>query len=130
MSASFEQPDFKPTGLSASADLSAKQYRFVKVSGALTVTACAATTDRMIGVLQNAPLSGESAEVMNSGVSFVKAGGAIAAGAVVSTDANGDAVSITVGTDTTRYIAGTALDAADSGDILPVLLNPNPGRAS
>lgn len=76
-------------GMVAGADLSAAQYRFVKLDGD-SVVLCAGTTDLPVGVLQNAPLSGEHAEVMISGITPVKAVAAgLAAGAKLATNAVG-----------------------------------------
>ena len=49
--------------LTAYADLSAKQYYFVKMQSATQVTVCAAITDKPIGVLQNNPTAGQQAIV-------------------------------------------------------------------
>jgi hypothetical protein len=51
----YEGAQIMIPGLKASADLSAKQYYAVKISGVGTVTVCAATTDIPCGILQNAP---------------------------------------------------------------------------
>lgn len=110
-------------GVTASADLSAKQFRFVKVSGDFTATVCAAATDIPCGVLQDKPTSGTAAAIMVDGISKVVAGGTIAAGALVGTDANGAAVALVAGTDTTKYPVAQALQAAVSGDIFSVELN-------
>ena len=56
----YEGPQIKLPGLTANADLSAKQYYFVKLSGAGTVTVCSGVTDKPIGVLQNTPESGDA----------------------------------------------------------------------
>jgi hypothetical protein len=50
--------------LVAGADLSAKQYTFVKLNSSGEAIAAAAATDIPIGVLQNAPTSGQEAEVL------------------------------------------------------------------
>lgn len=107
----------------AGADLSAKQYTFVKLSGTSVVSAAAAT-DLPIGVLLNDPASGETAAVAVSGVVKVKASAAITAGAIVGTTSTGLAVSLTAGTDTTKYILGRAVTAAGAAnDIITVAVN-------
>ena len=63
----------------ASADLSAKQYYFVKLSSETKVTVCSAVTDKPIGVLQNKPASGEQA--LGSETTVHVCGQAIGAGA-------------------------------------------------
>jgi hypothetical protein len=107
----------------AGADLSAKQYTFVKLSGS-TVIAAAAATDLPIGVLLNDAASGETAAVAVSGVVKLKASAAIAVGALVGTTSTGTGVSLAAGTDTTKYILGRAITAAGAaGDIITVAVN-------
>src|ERR1041385_2745688 len=109
-------------GVKASADLSAKQFYIMKMSGVGTVTVCAATTDKPCGVLQDAPASGAPANVAFDGVSKVLAGGTITAGDTVGTDGNGKAATYVEGTDTTKYRLGVALQSGVSGDYIAVLL--------
>jgi len=98
-------------GLKAAADLSAKKYRFVKLSAAGEVDVCSGATDKPIGVLQNAPTSGQVAEVLAFGISKVEADAALSAGALIGTSADGQADAKTPGTDTTEYVVGTVLTA-------------------
>ena len=98
-------------GLSASADLSAKQYYFVKLSGAHTVTVCDGATDVPIGVLQNAPTSGQAAEVMAIGTTKVSSDEALTVGWLIGTSADGQADRKIWGTDTTQYICGQVITA-------------------
>ena len=57
------------------------QYRFVKVTGKTQVGLCKAAADRAIGVMQSKPqVVGQAATIALWGVSFVQAGGAVAAG--------------------------------------------------
>jgi hypothetical protein len=128
------------------------QYSFVKLGTSnsatnpgptASVTACTATTDRPLGVLQNSPrvrysmsqsgvIEGqEEAEITISGICKVLAGGTIAPGNVIGISATGLAVAITVGTDTTKYILGTALSAGVSGDVITIAVDcSNTGRAA
>lgn len=107
----------------AGADLSAKQNTFVKLSGT-TVISAAAATDLPIGVLVNDPASGETAAVAVSGIVKLKASAAISVGALVGTTSTGLGVSLTAGTDTTKYILGRAITAAGAaGDIITVAVN-------
>jgi hypothetical protein len=105
--------------LTASADNSTKQHRFVKVSGDLTITVCAASTDKPIGILQNKPASGAAADVMITGVSKVILAATLSAGAEVMSDANGAAVA--AATATNRSL-GILLKGGVSGDVVEVLL--------
>ena len=67
----FEAVQIKIPGLKAAADLSSKQYYLVELTAADTVNVCNGVTDRPIGVLQNAPKSGEPAEVCALGVTKI-----------------------------------------------------------
>ena len=116
--------------LVAGVDLSAKQYHFVKLDSSGQAVAVAAITDRPIGILQNAPLAGQEAEVLVVGGSKLKTGGNIAEGAVVGVTNTGAGKAIVAGTDTTQYILGTALTEATSGDINTVVIaTPTAARA-
>lgn len=99
-------------GLKASADLSSKQYYFVKLSGAGTVDVCAAVTDKPIGVLQNNPASGEEAIVCGLGVTKVNSDAALSAAALIGTAADGQAAAYVAGTDTTKYLVGQVIEAS------------------
>lgn len=116
----YEGPMTCIPGLTASADLSAKQYYFVKMSAAGTVTVCAATTDKPIGILQNAPTSGEAAVVACAGISKVSGDADLAYGASVGTSSDGQAAAYTV-SDTTKYIVGQViLDNSAAGGLATV----------
>ena len=118
--------------LVAGADLSALQYRFVKLDSSWQAVKFAANTDLHIGVLQNAPTSGQEAEVLVVGGTKLVAGEAVAEGAVLSTTSVGKADSIAVGTATTQYILGTALtEVAAADEILTAVINcASSGRAA
>lgn len=118
--------------VTAAADLSSgKQYRFVKLTGDLAVNVCSAATDVPYGVLQDKPVNNFAADVMTRGITKVIAGGTVAAGDRIGTDANGAAVKLTEGTDTTKYVVGVALQAAVSGDIFSADIDcSTPGRAA
>jgi len=118
--------------LVAAADLSALQYTFVKLDSAGKAAAAAAATDIPIGVLQNAPTSGQEAEVLIVGGTKIVAGAAISEGALVGTSSTGKAVALVAGTDTTKYVVGTLLtESGASGDVVTAVINcANPGRAA
>jgi len=125
----YEAAQIKVGQFTASADLSTKQYHFVKMSGNDTVTVCAAITDVPVGVLQNNPASGGVAEVALLGVTKVVADGTLAAGNLIGTSADGQADAIAAGTDTTVYLMGVAVSAASAGQTTTMILNPS-GRAA
>ena len=118
--------------LVAAADLSALQYTFVKLNSSGEAAACASATDIPIGVLQNAPTSGQEAEVLVVGGTKIVAGAAIGEGALVGTSSAGKAVALVAGTDTTKYVVGTLLtESAADGNIVAAVINcANPGRAA
>jgi hypothetical protein len=130
MAYEFSNYSVKAT-LVAGADLSAKQYNFVKLNSSGQVIAVAAATDLPIGILQNAPTSGQEAEVLISGGSKLVLGGTVAAAAIVSPSSAGAGVAIVHGTDTTKYAMGQAITGGASGEIVTVVVNcSNAGRAA
>jgi hypothetical protein len=118
--------------LVAGADLSALQYNFVKINSSGLAVACAAATDIPVGVLQNAPISGQEAEVLIVGGTKIVAGAAIGEGAQIGTGSTGKAVALAAGTDTTKYVVGTLLtESAADGNIVTAVINcANPHRAA
>jgi hypothetical protein len=107
--------------LLASADLSAKQYHFVKISGVNTVTFCSGITDKAIGILQNDPVSGGVAVVAIAGTSKLVAGGVVTAAGSVATKADGRAQTAVA----TQYARALTLEtSANDGDIVEVVLVP------
>ena len=105
----YEGPQIRIPGLTASASLTTKQYYFVKMSGEKTVTVCAATTDKPIGVLQNNPASGEEATVCAIGVTKVSGDADLNYGDSIGTSADGEAAAYTA-SDTTKYIVGQVIE--------------------
>jgi hypothetical protein len=113
----YEQPGFKFT-LLAAADLRTHQYKFVDVD-ATGRAALGANGGRVVGVVQNKPNTGESAELCHSGISKVIAGAAVTAGDELQSDATGRAVLAT----TTNQRIGVALQSAGAaGALIAVLL--------
>lgn len=127
-----EIPVLKPGLWTASADLSGKQFYFVKMSGANTVTVCAAATDIPVGVLQNKPTAGQAAEVMSIGVSKVSSDAALSRGNLIGPSADGQADAKTPGTDTTEYIVGQVIGASGAaGGLATAMINcASPARAA
>ena len=112
----FEAVQIKIPGLKAGGDLRTKQFYAVKLSAADTVVVCAGTTDRPIGILQNAPNTGGEAEVVCYGVTKVSADAALSVVNQIGTAADGQLAAYTPGTDTTKYICGIVLGATGAGD--------------
>ena len=108
--------------LDAAADLSAKQYTFVKASGVNGVAANVLATTLSIGILQNEPPSGSPATVAIAGVSKVLAGAAVTAGDQVMSDTSGRAITAT---GSGAYVLGVALEtAANANEVIRVLILP------
>lgn len=109
----------------AGADLSAKQFYAVKLDSTEgQVVACAGTTDKPIGILQNAPTSGAEAVVAISGVSKVNSDAALALGDTIGTAADGQLATYVNGTDTTKYIVGIVIAAsANAGEYATAVIN-------
>jgi hypothetical protein len=103
----------------ASANLSASQFCFVVIdsNGNIALPAAGGDAD---GILQDNPNAlGVAGTIGILGVSKVVVGsGGVAAGALVATDASGNAVTATTG----NKILGRALQAGAQGDIIPVLI--------
>ena len=106
--------------LEAGQDLSAKQFFFVSVAsdGQVDPTGDGAIA---IGVLQNDPAAaGRAAEVAIGGLTRVEAGGTVAAGANVASDAAGNAVTAASG----DVILGTAVTGGADGEIITIVFQP------
>ena len=126
----YESPSINLGTLTAAADLSSKQYHFVKLASATTVNVCTATTDRAIGILQNDPTSGQQAIVQIFGISKVVADGTIAFNNVIGTSADSQADAIVPGTDTSVVTLGIAIQAASASETFTMFLNPTSCRAA
>ena len=122
---------FKIT-LEAGADLSTKQYYFVKLDNNGKAVVCDGATDKPVGVLQNNPTSGQAAEIVVVGLTKVSSDAGLTIGAVIGTSADGQADAKTPGTDTTEYVVGTVLVTTGAAGVIgSVLVNcANPHRAA
>ena len=111
--------------LEAGADLSAKQYYFVSLASDGQVDA---TGDGLMatGVLQNDPAAaGRAAEVAIAGLTKGTAGGTVAGGAAVASDANGAGVTAATG----DIILGTAVAGGAAGDVISIIFHPRGAAA-
>lgn len=82
----------------AAADLSTKRYHLVKLDANGNVVLATSATDNILGVLDNSPKAGQTADVVlvNGAGSFkVKLGGTVAAGAFLTANADGEAIGTT-----------------------------------
>lgn len=108
------------TGFAAAADLSGKQYHFVRASAANACNQSSLGGDAaMLGVLQNNPNTGQAATIAQAGMSKVYAGAAVSANALVTTNGSGRAVTAASG----DMVAGRALEASgNDGEVITVML--------
>lgn len=118
----FEIPGFTMS-LEASADLSAFQHHCVEVDSNGEITISNSAGESVFGILQNDPnAQGVAGSIMKDGVSKVVAGAAIAAGALVQTNASGRVITVGSG----DFVVGRALDAVGAdGELVSVALGEN-----
>jgi len=107
------------------ANLSAKQYRFVKRDATTgNIVACGAN-EQPLGVLQNAP-NGSTREdvaiVRIAGVSKLKLAGTVTPSSWIQSDTNGEG---TPNTTNNRPSGAMALSDGTSGDLIAVLVAPS-----
>lgn len=128
----FENPVLIDGTRKAGASLASSQFKFVKLNTSGEVIVCAAVTDVPYGVLQNAPASGEVAEVCVIGITKVQGDADLAKADLIGTSADGQAAAYVAGTDTTKYIVGQVLDdnAAAGGYATAVINCANPHRGA
>lgn len=101
----------------AGADLSSAQYKFLDFGSGDTLVGLAAVAGSPIGVLQNAPASGEVAEVaLQGGGAKLKLGGTVARGDFLKPNASSLGIAATAGD---KYGA-RAMASGVSGDVIPV----------
>jgi len=98
--------------MTAGADLSAKQWTFVKMNTTDRTVISATDGDAAMGVLINDPESGEAATVVTHGRVIVEVGtGGLTAGDNVASDASGEAITAA----STDIVVGQALEDAAAG---------------
>ena len=110
------------------ADLTANRYRAAKIFASFTVGQVSATTDPIIGIQDNQPLSGtgRSVRVCIGGVTLGVAGAAFTAGAALTMDANGQ---LTAANTTTQVRVAVAIEsAAAASEVVSVLVRPDNQR--
>lgn len=120
----IQDPGLDFSGVTAGADLSAKQFFAVKITGAdLAVNLASTGGEAILGILQNKPTSGQSADVRFSGVTKAIAGAAYSRGAKLMTDTSGRLITAT----STNNVVGLALEAAaGANEIRAVVLGVTP----
>jgi hypothetical protein len=102
----------------AGEDLSSAQFKFVTLESDGQVDLADAAGENAIGVCLVGGTAGKAVTVAVSGKVMVTAGGTIAAGAQIQTDAAGDALTAATG----DVVLGYALESAVDGQIFAVEL--------
>lgn len=112
----------------AGGNLASSQYKAVKLSADNTVVICDGATDKAIGVLQNKPASGATAEVCIFGVTKWQGDADLAAGDYVGTSADGQADAKTpAGAGTEWYIGVVLQGNSAAGGLATVFINAATG---
>jgi len=112
-----EQPLFKVGTLKAAADLSAKQYRCLKVTADETLNIATAAGENIFGVLQDKPLAGAPCEMMCIGITKLVIGaGGLAAGAIWETAADGSGITVAAA----KVGLGTVIKGGAAGELATV----------
>jgi hypothetical protein len=107
----------------ASADLSASLFHIVTIDSNGRVAVSAGSTSKIFGVLQSKPkVLGEGAAVAIGGVTKCVAGGAIAEGDFVTSNAQGFGLATTTAGNVAAGRAAT--EAAGSGEIFELQIMP------
>tara|TARA_R110000796_G_scaffold13544_2_gene43721 strand:- start:882 stop:1253 length:372 start_codon:yes stop_codon:yes gene_type:complete len=105
--------------LAAGSDLSAGQFKFVLLASDGQVDLVASAGGPATGVLLNDPAAaGRAATVAYAGVVKVIAGGTVAIGAKVQSDAAGDAILAATG----DHVLGVCVKGGADGELIEVLL--------
>lgn len=116
---SYVQPNMKT--FRAEADLSVKQYCFVKFGSTSDKVVACGDAEKAIGVLMNADVkSGDYAEIaLFGGGALLKIADVVALGASIASDANGNGVPGALG----EWSPAIAMESGVAGDIIGVILD-------
>ena len=113
--------------LTAAADLSAKQYNFVKLdgNGDVVLTDASSAGEIPIGVLQNAPTSGQAATVMIVSISKVEAGVAFDEGVKIACSDSGSSADDgqAVAADASDNVVGQTITAGAADEYITAAIN-------
>lgn len=120
-----ENSVFELTGMTADADLSTKQFFFMKQGSTNKRVGLASVDGEVVdGVLQNKPnAAGQAADVMALGITKVVAGETLAAGDLIKTLSNGKAgvaEGTVTGADVGDYVIGRCLIGAALDEIASI----------
>ena len=110
----------KIQAFTAGADLTTHQYKLVKFDTTNNSVVLCGNAEKPMGVLMNAPASGDLAEVAVQGGAKVKIGSTMSTlGGSIASAANGVARAAVAG----EWAIGTQQDSGVSGDIIPVIID-------
>ena len=116
-------------GLTANADLSAAQFKAVKLlstAGLCDLAASSILTSTVVGILQNNPKAGDAAEVAYQGIAKAIAGTSlIVIGSVLALNSTSRVVNST--TDNINQVGKSLQKAGAIGDIITVILTGGGG---
>ena len=98
-------------------------FNFVKLDSNGKAVPVSGATDRPIGVAQNGAAAGQEVSVVVSGGTKVISAGSVAINSSIGSGAAATAVPLAAGTDLTKYVVGTSLSAAASGEYASVVIN-------
>lgn len=118
----MSQVHLKPEiqAFTAGADLSAYQYHLVKFGASNDAVVLCGAAEKPLGVLMNAPASGEVAEVAVHGGAKVKIASTMSVlGGSVACTATGHGRAAVSG----EWAIGTQQDAGVSGDLIPIIID-------
>lgn len=108
---------YKSVSFIAAADLSAKQYLFMKITADQTVNVCGVLGEKAVGVLLNKPTLGQAAEVAlldGGGKLPITLNATLTAGQRIETDATGKAILAT----TSITCLGELAEGGVAGDVV------------
>lgn len=114
-----QQEQIQCYSVDAAADLSAKQFTFVKATTSGTVDTITTTGNDALGVLQNKPTSGQAATVAYAGKVKVIAGATVTAGDLIQSDTAGKAITAAT---SGHFILGRARTGGVAGALIEVFL--------
>lgn len=118
---SVQQPGLRIGSLVANGDLSGNQFNFVKLNASGKVIVASAAGEGVIGVLQNKPTANQPCEIMVNGISKVKVGAAVTAGAQIMTNAS--ALAITAATAGSAVVGFILETAGGANEIVSAFIN-------
>jgi len=120
--AAYLKPEIQ--AFTAGADLSALQYSFVKFGADLEKVVGCGNDEIPMGILMNAPTSGQMAEVAVAGGAKLKSSGVIGLNASIGSAASGQGKAITTGA-----AFAVAMQDAVQNDVIAVIIDRHVGRS-